>query len=78
MEAAMTTKLSPTDELTELLRKNNKKALPLADRMRTEADRFERFSRSVSGLLVDFSRTGIDDESFAALLELAAFSGVEA
>jgi len=77
MEAEMTTKLSPTDELTELLRKNNKKHIPLADRMRTEADRFERFSRSVDGLLIDFSRTGIDDESFAALLDLAASSGIE-
>ena len=78
MEAEMTTKPSRTAELYDLLRKNNKMAPPLADRMRTELDRFERFSRSEKGLLVDFSRTGIDDESFAALLELAASSGIEA
>jgi len=78
MEAAMTTKPSRTDELTEVLRINNKNAPPLADRMRTEANRFERFSRVEEGLLVDFSRTSIDDESFAALLELAARSGIEA
>jgi len=77
METKMTRKLSRTTELFELLRKNNKKALPLARRMRTEADRFKRFSRAEGGLLVDFSRTGIDDESFAALLDLAACSGIE-
>jgi glucose-6-phosphate isomerase len=74
----MTTDLSRTADLFELLRKNNKEARPLADRMRSEADRFGRFSRAGKGILVDFSRTGIDDQSFAALIELAARSGVEA
>jgi glucose-6-phosphate isomerase len=78
METAMTTNLSRTAELFEVLRKNNKKARPLAERMRSEADRFSRFSRDEKGLLVDFSRTSIDDDSFAALIELAACSGIEA
>ena len=78
METAMTTNLSRTAEMFEVLRKNNKKARPLAEQMRTEANRFTRFSRDEKGLLVDFSRTNIDDASFAALIELAACSGIEA
>jgi len=73
----MKTNLARTAALFDLLRKNNKNALPLAESMRREADRFSRFSRAAPGLLVDFSRTGIDDEAFAALIELAACSGVE-
>ena len=34
-------------------------------------DRFARFSRRLDGLLLDFSKTAIDDRVLAALLELA-------
>ena len=62
-------------KLIDLLRKSNKD-LTLATRLRTEHDRFERFSRSEDGLLVDFSRTGIDDETFGLMLQLAEASGI--
>jgi glucose-6-phosphate isomerase len=61
--------------LIDMLRKNNKD-LTLAARLRTEPDRFERYSRHEDGLLVDFSRTGIDDETFGLMLELAEVSGI--
>ena len=64
-------------ELFRMLQKNNKNAPPLATRLRSEAERFNRFSRAMDGLLVDFSRTGIDEETLGLLLELAACSGIE-
>jgi glucose-6-phosphate isomerase len=78
MEAAMQKSPARIEELFDLLHKNNKMSLPLADRVRGETDRFDRFSRAAPGLLVDFSRTAIDEEAFAALIELAACAGVEA
>ena len=45
--------------------------------LRDDPDRFRRFSRQFDGLLVDFSRERLDDEALAALLALAAASGVE-
>ena len=65
-------------ELFEMLRKNNTQSPLLRDLLSTKADRFGRFSRAMEGLLVDFSRTGIDSQSFDSLIELAACSGVEA
>jgi glucose-6-phosphate isomerase len=67
-----------TAELFEMLHKNNKNAPALASRLHSETGRFDRFSRAVEGLLVDFSRTGIDGQTLDLLLELAACSGVEA
>jgi len=74
----MKTNQTQAERLLELLRKNNKNSSPLAVRLPAEPDRFDRFSRAIDGLLVDFSRTGLDTESFAALIELAACSGIEA
>jgi len=62
----------------DLLRKNNKKAPALAKRLQDEPRRFEQFSRTADGLLVDFSRTGLDTEAFDTLIGLAASSGIEA
>ena len=73
----MNEKHSRTGALLEMLQKNNKNGAPLATRLASEPDRFEYFSRGLAGLLVDFSRTGLDAESFDALIELAACSGVE-
>ena len=74
----MKTDQNHTSQLFDLLRKNNKKAPSLATRLRAEPRRFEQFSRPRDGLLVDFSRTGLDAEAFDALIELAASSGIEA
>lgn len=74
----MTKKPSKATERFDLLRNYNRNAAPLAARLTDEGDRFERFSRSLEGLLLDFSRTAIDERSFAALIELAASCGVEA
>jgi glucose-6-phosphate isomerase len=65
-------------DLFDMLRKSNKKAPSLAARLRAEPRRFEQFSRTLGGLLVDFSRTGIDQQDFERLIELARRSGVEA
>ena len=73
----MNEKNSKAGTLLEMLQKNNKNGLPLAKRLASEPERFEHFSRRLAGLLVDFSRTGLDAESFAALIELAACSGLE-
>jgi glucose-6-phosphate isomerase len=69
---------SGTTALFEMLQKNNKNEVPIGARLRSEPDRFDRFSRGFEGLLVDFSRTGLDAEAFDTLIELAACSGIEA
>jgi glucose-6-phosphate isomerase len=61
-----------------MLHDYNNQGPSLAARLLSENDRFRRFSRSVDGLLLDFSRSAIDGKVFAALIELAARSGVEA
>lgn len=43
-----------------------------------EPDRFEKFTAKAGELLLDFSRTGLDQTSLQQLLKLAAESGVEA
>jgi glucose-6-phosphate isomerase len=60
----------------DLLHKSNNKAVSLAQRIRAEQDRFQRFSRSTTGLLLDFSRVNLSDDDFSALLGLAEASGV--
>ncbi|MDX1380151.1 MAG: glucose-6-phosphate isomerase, partial [Xanthomonadales bacterium] len=66
----------PSDRL-ELLHKYNKEGASLAARLRDEPKRFERFSRSADGLVVDFSRTAIGGEALEALIGWAADCGVE-
>lgn len=63
-------------DLLRLLRKSNKKQPPMSRLLQDAERRFERFSRRFDGLLMDFSRTAIDEASFAQLLELAAAAGV--
>ena len=67
-----------TAELLDLLHKNNRNSPKLAACLPSDRHRFDRFSRRVEGLLVDFSRTTLDDDAFNALIDLAASSGVEA
>jgi glucose-6-phosphate isomerase len=76
-ESTMTRKASHLAERCELLREYNKSGPSLAARLRAEPGRFARFSRSLDGLTVDFSRTAIGEEIFAALMQWAADSGVE-
>jgi glucose-6-phosphate isomerase len=73
----MTTQAEQAIELLALLQKCNTDGASLSERLYTDADRFSVLSRSIDGLLVDFSRTRIGDEEFSALIELAAASGVE-
>lgn len=74
----MTTDHDRITELFELLLKSNKNSPSLNILLRTKSDRFDRLSRAIEGLLVDFSRTGVESDSFESLIELAACSGVEA
>lgn len=74
----MNTERIDVRELFELLHKYNKNQPTLATRMEAETDRCNRFSRHVDGLLVDFSRTGIGEEAFETLIDLAGAAGVEA
>jgi len=73
----MTQPASKPSDRFELLRKYNTEAVSLATRLRDEPDRFERFSRSMGGLMVDWSRTAIGDEAFEALIAWASECDVE-
>ena len=73
----MTTQAERVTELLALLQKCNNHGASLSERLYTDADRFSVLSRSIDGLLVDFSRTRIGDEEFSALIDLASASGVE-
>lgn len=64
-------------KLLELLQKCNKSGFSLADRLQNEAGRFQRFSRSLDGLLVDYSRVNIGDAEFETLMSWVAAAGLE-
>lgn len=65
-------------QILDLLHKYNKDNPTLAARLGGESHRFDRFSRRAEGMLVDFSRTGVGEEAFGALIDLASAAGVEA
>ena len=44
---------------------------PLTDLFAKDADRFERYSVSVDDLLLDYSKTALDDTARALLMQLA-------
>ena len=69
--------MARASEIMQLLRKSNKKGLSLKQQIVSEKGRFDQFSRSVDGLLLDYSRTAIDREDFQLLLELAECSGID-
>ena len=46
--------------------------------LKADARRFSRFSAQGAGILLDFSKTSLTDESLAALLSLARAAGLEA
>jgi glucose-6-phosphate isomerase len=64
-----------TEALT-MLRKYNKVSPPLSKLLAEGPQRFARFSRRFDGLLMDFSRTALDDEAFAQLLGIGQLAGV--
>jgi glucose-6-phosphate isomerase len=61
-----------------LLQKSNMRlaSVPLSE-MLSERKRFDEFSRSQAGMLLDFSRVQIDNEAFSQLLGLAESCGFE-
>jgi len=63
--------------IMEMLHKSNKDGVALKQHLINEPDRFDQFSRSFEGILLDFSRTAIDLADFEHLMELAAASGIE-
>lgn len=68
-----------TEKMTatiELLQKNNSSAVPIKQLLTSKKDRFSKFSRSFDGLLVDFSRTAIDEQGFELLIQLAEDCGL--
>lgn len=62
----------------DLLQKSNMSALKLRDLLQGDSDRFTLFSIKYKGLLFDFSRVAIDQDTFGQLLQLAEYSGVAA
>ena len=74
----MSTKHPDIRHFFDLLHKYNKNQPSISTRLGSEIGRFERFSRRTEGLLVDFSRTGIGEEAFETLMDLAKAVGVEA
>lgn len=70
--------MSSSVQILELLQKYNKKLknIPLA-KLLCEPARFEQFSIGMEGMLLDFSRTHLDQEALALLLKLAKASDFE-
>jgi glucose-6-phosphate isomerase len=69
-------KAAKATELLTMLQKSNMSAQPLKRSLKACEGRFDLFSRSFDGLLLDFSRTAIGASEFASLVELAECCGV--
>ena len=54
------------------------KTHPIKDRFKADQNRFAAFSRHHKGMLLDFSKSAIDEKSFALLLDLARAVDLEA
>lgn len=61
-----------------MLHKSNNHGVSLKQHLANHKDRFNQFSRSFDGILLDFSRTAMDLGDFENLMELASASGIEA
>ena len=64
-------------EIMRMLRKSNTNGVSLKQQVGTDKARFDQFSRTVDGLLLDYSRTSIDSKDFRSLLELAECCGID-
>ncbi len=65
-------------QILGLLQKNHNKRTPLAERLRSAEDLFAQYSAGFDGLLMDYSRAGLDETARAALFELADAAGLAA
>jgi glucose-6-phosphate isomerase len=63
--------------IMQVLHKSDSHGVTLKQHLSSETDRFEQFSRSFEGILLDFSRTAMDPGDFEILMELAGASGLE-
>ena len=66
------------NEYMDLLQINNSSAVSIKQQLTSGKDRFDQFSRSFGGLLLDFSRTTIDQACFETLIGLAEACGIDA
>ncbi|HKJ16378.1 MAG TPA: glucose-6-phosphate isomerase [Xanthomonadales bacterium] len=64
-------------EIYSLLHKYNKNRPAIGELLDNEPDRYGHFSGSACGLLLDFSRCGLDSESISNLFELANLADFE-
>ena len=64
--------------IMQVLHKSNSHGVTLKQHLANDKDRFNQFSRSFDGILLDFSRTAMDLGDFENLMELASASGIEA
>ena len=74
----MTENFEKSTKIMEMLRKSNSHGVTIKQHLLNEKDRFEQFSRSFDGILLDFSRTALNPGDFENLMELASASGLEA
>jgi glucose-6-phosphate isomerase len=72
----MTQNPGRASEILEMLRKSNSESLTLKQQITGSQERFNHFSRTVEGILLDYSRTAITEKDFESLLELAECSGI--
>jgi len=66
------------NDYIDLLQNNNSSAVSIKQQLTSRKDRFDQFSRSFDGLLLDFSRTTIDQKCFETLIGLAENCGIDA
>ncbi len=55
--------------IMDMLYKSNSNGVAIKQHLINEPDRFDRFSRSFDGILLDFSRVAIDSGDFKNLME---------
>lgn len=65
-----------TAETSGLLHKYNSSGPSIAALLKSDTQRFDGFSRAACGLMLDFSRTALNREALAALIDLARASDV--
>lgn len=72
----MSKKPEKFSQTTDLLRKYNNTEPSIARLLRTDPNRFDSFSRSACGLMLDYSRCTLDSSAMNALTALAEASGI--
>ena len=72
-----TNHVSKPSQIVKMLQNNNIKNRPLKQNLQSDFNRFEEFSRSVEGILVDFSRTSIEQSELDTLLGMLDSNGLD-